>query len=124
MHELTEIVVPNVMAKWERLAYCMRYKPRDVETFRKDSRDSEECCMRLFTNWLESAHGPTPKTYQTLLNHIKKIDDLIAASEEIERRLIKGKTKQAAYYSNSQFNTSLYICYSSTYAIILNCEIL
>ena len=96
MHELTEIVIPSVMAEWDTLAYCMRYKPREVEAFRKDSSDLKECCMKLFTNWLESAHGPTPKTYLTLLNHIKKIDCLMAASEEIERKLIKGKNKLAA----------------------------
>ena len=91
MHELTEIVVPNVKANWDRLAYCMRYNPREVEAFRKDSQNLKECCMKLFTNWLETGHGPTPKTYQTLLNHIKEIEDLSAASEEIERKLVKGK---------------------------------
>ena len=94
MHELTEIVVPNVKANWDSLAFCMRYNPREVEAFRKDSQDLKECCMKLFTNWLETAHGPTPKTYQTLLNHIKEIEDLSAASEEIERKLVKGKTSK------------------------------
>ena len=91
MWELTEIVIPNVMAKWERLAYCMRYKHREVEAFRKDSQDLKECCMKLFGDWLETGHGPVPKTYQTLLNCIKKIKDLEAASKEIEMELIEGK---------------------------------
>ena len=94
MHELTEIVVPNVKANWDNLAYCMRYNTREVEAFRKDSQDLKECCMKLFTNWLETGHGPTPKTYQTLLNHIKEIEDLSTASEEIERNLVKGKTSK------------------------------
>ena len=38
-------------------------------------------------------HGPTPKTYQTLLKHIKKIVSLTAASEAIEKDLIEGKHK-------------------------------
>ena len=96
MWELTEIVVPNIMAKWERLAYCMRYKRREVEAFKKDSQNLEECCMKLFGDWLETSHGPTPKTYQTLLNHIKQIKDLAAASEEIAGELIQGKNKQTA----------------------------
>ena len=96
MWELTEIVVPNIKAKWERLAYCMRYKPREVEAFKKDSQNLEECCMKLFSDWLETSHGPTPKTYQTLLNHIKQMKDLAAASEEIAGELIQGKNKQTA----------------------------
>ena len=90
MFELTEIVIPKITVKWESLAFCMRYKPREVKAFRKDSQDLNECCMKLFSDWIESSHGPKPKTYQTLLNCINKINNLTAASEEIERDLIKG----------------------------------
>ena len=96
MWELTEIVIPNVMAEWEKLAYRMRYKPQEVEAFKKDSHDLKGCCMKLFSDWLSTGHGPTPKTYQTLLNHVKQIKDLTTASEEIERELIQGKDKQTA----------------------------
>ena len=96
MFELTEIVIPNIMDKWERLAYCMRYEAREVEAFRKDSRDLRECCTKLFIDWLETDHDPTPKTYQTLLHYIKQIKDLTAASEQIERELIERKGKQIA----------------------------
>ena len=96
MFELSEYVIPKVMSKWERLAYCMRYEHTDVEAFRRDSQDINQCCTKLFGNWLETSHGPIPKTYQTLLNCIKKINDLTSASEEIERDLIEGKHKQIA----------------------------
>ena len=103
MFELTEIVIPKIMDKWERLAYRMRYKAREVEVFKKDSHDLRECCTKLFIDWLETGHDPTPKTYQTLLHYIKQIKDLTAASEEIERELIEGKGKQI-------FCTSQLIC--------------
>jgi len=91
MWELKEIVIPKIKAEWNDLAYCMRYKPEEVEGFRKDSRDLSECCEKLFTDWLRTSHGPTPKTYQTLLKYIKKIDKLTAVSKTIEEDLIKGK---------------------------------
>ena len=56
MFELSEYVIPKVMGKWERLAYCMRYEPRDVEAFRGDSQDINQCCIKLFSNW----HGLRP----------------------------------------------------------------
>ena len=89
MHELAEIISPRIMDKWERLAYSMRYKPGEVEALKKDSHDAKECCIKLFTNWLTTSHGPTPKTYQTLLNHIKQVKDLAAVSKAIENELMQ-----------------------------------
>ena len=96
MLELSKYFIPKVTSKWEHLAYCMRYKPREVEAFKRDSQDINQCCTNLFSNWLETSHGPIPKTYQTLLNCIMKIKDLTAASEEIKKDLIEGKDKQIA----------------------------
>ena len=91
MFELTEKVIPKIKAEWERLAYSMRYTPQEVKSFKKDSQDSAECCNNLLDNWISTGHGPKPKTYQTLLKHIKKIDNLTAASEAVEKELIEGK---------------------------------
>ena len=74
----------------------MRYKPEEVEGIRRSCQDPEECCMNMFIDWLTTLHGPTLKTYQTLLKHIKKIDGLTAASEAIEEALIKGNSKLKA----------------------------
>ena len=107
MWELTEIVAPKVMAEWESLAYRMRYSPEEVKAFKRDSQDVKECCKKLFDNWLTTAHGPKPKTYLTLLNCIKKIDELTSTSEVIEKELIKGKdggvTVTLMYYYNSSY---------------------
>ena len=88
MFELLEIVAPRMMAEWESLAYCMKYTPEEVAAFKKNASDLKECCKNLFINWLTTGHVPKPKTYQTLLKHIKKISNLTAASEAIERELI------------------------------------
>ena len=93
MFELIEIVAPKMMAEWESLAFCMRYTPTEVAAFNKDAKDLKECCKNLFKNWLTTSHGPKPKTYQTLLKHIKKIKNLAEASEAIEKELIEGKDK-------------------------------
>ena len=93
MFELIEIVALKMMAEWESLAYCMRYTAAEVAAFKKDAKDLKECCRNLFHNWLTTSHGPKPKTYQTLLKHIKKIKNLTAASEAIETELIEGKDK-------------------------------
>ena len=93
MWELTKIVIPKTKGHWKELAYCMRYSAGEVEIFNREGKDLHECCEKLFVNWLTTSHGPEPKTYETLLNHIKKIDDLIAESEAIEKELTKGKDK-------------------------------
>ena len=91
MYELTEFVAPKVMDNWKQLAYCMRYETRDVTAFSEGSQNPKECCMKLFSNWLDTGHDPKTKTYKTLLDYIKKVDDLTAASEEIEEKLIQGR---------------------------------
>ena len=91
MFELIKYVIPKILAEWETVAFSMRYDPNDVQAFKKDTHDANECCKKLFINWITTSHGPKPKTYQTLLNHLKKIDNLKSASEAIEKELIKGK---------------------------------
>ena len=90
MWELTEFVIPKIKDNWDSLAYRMRYTFGEVEAIRKESRDFKECCTKLLGNWLTSGHGPEPKTYQTLLNCIKEINDFTTVSGEIERQLIEG----------------------------------
>ena len=121
MWELTKIVIPKMKAHWKDLAYCMRYSPEEIEGFRKDSQDLKECCEKFFVNWLTTAHGPTPKTYQTLLKHIKKINNLTAASEEIEKKVIKGKHAEVISienYMHSDFTLPFLFYYSSTSGFI------
>ena len=90
MWELIQIFITKIKAEWEDLAYCMRYKPEDIQAFRRDSQNLQECCKKLFENWLTTSHGPIPKTYQTLLNHIREVDRLAAVSEAIEKELTEG----------------------------------
>ena len=94
MFQLTEIVVPKIKAEWDSLAYCMGYTTQEVNGFKKDGQNSAECCKNLFGNWITTGHGPKPKTYQTLLKSIKKINNLAAASEAVEKELIEGKRQQ------------------------------
>ena len=93
MWELTKIVIPKIKAHWSDLAKAMRYKYEDIKAFENEDRDLKERCEKLLTNWLNTGHGPEPKTYQTLLDHIKEVDELTRASKEIEEELIKGKDK-------------------------------
>ena len=92
MWELINIVIPRVKVHWKWLAYAMRYDSL-VESFNKEGGNLDECCEKMFRNWLNSNHGPTPVTYHTLLKYIKKVKELAAASEEIEEELIEGKDK-------------------------------
>ena len=108
MYELISIVIPKVKAQWQNLAYAMKYEIGEVNAFDKDGRDLEGGCKNLFTNWLTTGHGPTPKTYKTLLKYIKKVNELTAAREEIEKELIKGNDKGLAL-NNDYFTLPLFL---------------
>ena len=90
MWELIKFVIPKIKAHWEHLAICMRYTVGEIDAFEKDSHNLEECCEKLFSDWLTTDHGPKHKTYQTLFNHIKQVNNLSEVSEEIEKELIEG----------------------------------
>ena len=94
MWELIQIVIPKIKAEWESLSYCMRYTPQEVNGFKRDSQDSAECCKNLLQNWISTGHIPKPKTYQTLLKYIRKIDKLTTASETVEKELIQGNKQR------------------------------
>ena len=91
MWELIKIIIPKVEAEWEDLAYCMRYKPENVEAIKRESSNLKEQCRKLFVDWLSSSNGPMPKTYLTLLSHIKKIKTFATTSKVIEKELIESK---------------------------------
>ena len=93
MWELTKIFIPKIKTDWEELAYCMRYSVREVEAFSSEGKDLHDRCKKLLINWLNTDHGPKPKTYDTLIKHIKKVNNLTSASEAIEKELTEGKDK-------------------------------
>ena len=88
MCDLIMIVIPKIQAEWEEVAYFLRYDVATVKAIKEDCRDSKKCCRKLFEDWLSSSRGVTPKTWSKLLERIKAIDSLEAASEDIEKKLI------------------------------------
>ena len=87
MHQLNEIVVPRIQAKWEAVTFSMGYKLYDVDAIKEDCHhDTEKCCERLLSKWLRTSKHPT---WSKLLKYIKDIKNLVAAAEEIEK-LVSG----------------------------------
>ena len=95
MWDLIKIVIPMIKAKWTHVAYSMQYDAEDIEGIEKDSSDSAESCERLFKNWLASPKGIT-KTWRTLLNCIKDVDELAVTAENIDTELSAKYNKQPA----------------------------
>ena len=89
--ELTKIVVPEVKAHWEDLAYSMGYEIADVKGIDRDGRNVGDRCTRLFEDWLESPRGCTPKTWKKLIERIRDVDELYAAAERIQKSLLGDK---------------------------------
>ena len=77
------------MAKWRKVAYSMEFDLDIIDTIEQDSHNVEECCDKLFRKWLNTKNGAAPKTWNTLLERIKEVDDLARASEEIKKEMLK-----------------------------------
>ena len=87
MWAIIKIVFPKIKAKWQYVAYFMKYTPLEVKAFKNDSNDLEGSCLNLFTDWLTTNHGITPKTWQILIDKIKIVDGLQNAAENIEEEV-------------------------------------
>ena len=90
MGDINKIVVPKIQAEWEDVAYALRYKISTVKAIKAKCNDNpKKCCKELFTDWLSTDHGAGPKTWSTLLDKLKEVEDLAAARDEIMDELKK-----------------------------------
>ena len=84
MWRLIKMVIPKIEAEWENVAYSMGYDPSTVNAIDKGCNGRlDTCCQKLFSDWLATGRGCTPKTWQKLLERIGDVDNLAAAVEKI-----------------------------------------
>ena len=84
-----KIVVSEVAAEWEDIAYALQYKIPTIKLIRSKHEDPRKCCKELFEDWLTTDNGAKPKIWQTLLNKLKEIKELHAVTESITEKLIQ-----------------------------------
>ena len=87
MGDIVVFVIPKVKAFWKNIAYVLRYDIQVVKAIGQNHQNVEECCQELFEDWLTTDYGVKPKTWSTLLTHLKKLEELAAAIEAIEEKL-------------------------------------
>ena len=87
MKDLIDIVIPRVAAEWTTVAHHMDFEVYEIEIIRKKHRDDpEKCCEELFDRWLKQNHE-CDKNWKVLLDILKKIRKLTAATEQIKKKL-------------------------------------
>ena len=89
MWDIIKIVFPEIKAEWQYVAYSMKYAPNEVSAFERDAKDCKGSCLKLFTDWLTTNNGITPKNWCTLIEQIKEVDGLQQAAEHIEEKVKK-----------------------------------
>ena len=89
MWQLNKIVVPQVMAHWEDVAYTsLHYDIPTVDgIIAKHKGDPKKCCQELFKDWLSTDRGVGPKTWKVLLKQLKEVSELTASVEKITEQL-------------------------------------
>ena len=65
------------MAHWKDVAlYSLCYDSSMVEALEKRYPDDcQKCCFYLFDDWLSTENGISPKTWETLLTQLKKLEE-------------------------------------------------
>ena len=96
MFDLTKIVIPKIMDKWDFVAEAFHYEIVDIETIKaKGNGDPKKCCREFFKDWLGSNRGAGPKVWSTLLDTLKaliEVDEIEAGTvQEITAKVKKLK---------------------------------
>ena len=81
MCDLTDIVIPKIMNKWEYIADALHYDLIVVESIKiKECENPRRCCREFFKDWLMTNNGDRagPKVWSTLLDALNKIDEISA----------------------------------------------
>ena len=90
MCDLNEFVIPKIQAEWEDVAFALRYKNHAVRTIKvKHREDPRKCCREVLQDWLTAKNGRSPKTWSTLLDALRKVNELASVTREIEKVLSK-----------------------------------
>lgn len=90
MRPLKKIVIPKIAARWKDVADFLDYDINIIDIIEDRFRgDCERCCDGLMRDWLSTNHGVKPKTWATLLERLKEIDQLATATSDIEKELEK-----------------------------------
>ena len=79
MFDLTNIVIPKIMSKWEYVAEAFRYDLAIIVSIKENGHgDVKKCCREFFKDWLTTDHGAKigPKTWLTLLDTLKKVSEI------------------------------------------------
>ena len=92
MHELNRFVIEDIQANWKDVAYALEFEIRTVKSIdSKHNGDPKKCCQELFTSWLATSHGVSPKIWLVLLEKINEISDLATVRETVLDKLTKRK---------------------------------
>ena len=79
MFDLTTIVISRIMNEWEYIAEALRYDLATIKAIKdRDQGDPKKCCRQFFKDWLMTDNGAKagPKVWSTLLDTLKKVDDI------------------------------------------------
>ena len=88
MKDLHKIVFPEIAAEWRKVADFLDYNIATIKLIAETgNKDPMKCCTELFDDWLTTDNGVAPKTWSTLIETLKEIDQLSGVAEHIEESL-------------------------------------
>jgi len=88
MRRLIKVMTPKIAFMWETVADFLDYNISTINSIKRKYRDDcEECLNGLFRDWLSTNHGVRPKTWATLLERLREIDQLAGVISDIETEL-------------------------------------
>ena len=91
MKHLHELVIPNIHTHWKQVATCLTYSQYEIKMMDEEWKgvNSIQCCEDLLRDWLCKYYCVHPRSWETLINSVKQVQELSASTKQIERNVEK-----------------------------------
>lgn len=89
MKHLHEVMIPKFYTQWREVAVCLGYSQDTIDMMDKDSANEYpmQCCEDLLRDWLCTDDSVNPHNWETLINNLKQVQQMIVPAQQIEKHL-------------------------------------
>ena len=86
MKHLHQLVIPKVYEHWKEVVVCLGYSQQTLDDIQK-SKNHRNVFENLLRDWLCTDDSEHPHNWETLINSLMEVDQLITPAKQIKKEV-------------------------------------